>query len=105
MSWLERIDEREARRIARTLKASALETRDAAQDHLAQFASQARAIAKPALHDATEFARSEGAMLARAAAVQAGRASRAVKADPTTAVIGAVGVALIASLLFGRRRT
>ena len=52
MSWLDRIDERHARRMARSIQANALQTRDLAQDHLAQFAHQARALAKPVLHKA-----------------------------------------------------
>jgi ElaB/YqjD/DUF883 family membrane-anchored ribosome-binding protein len=105
MSWLERIDEREARRVAKAIAAGALETRDLAQDHLTQFADQARAIAEPRLHDAADYIRHEGTAVARAAAHQAARASRAVKADPVPVIVGVVGVALLASLLFGRRRT
>ncbi|MBN9344701.1 MAG: hypothetical protein J0I48_00680 [Devosia sp.] len=54
MSWLERIDERDARRVAKAMTAGALETRELAQDHLTQFAEQARAIAEPRLHEAAE---------------------------------------------------
>lgn len=105
MSWLERIDEREARRVAKALASSALETRDLAQDHLTQFAHQARAIAEPRLHEAADYIRHEGTVVAKAAAHQAARAGRAVKSDPLPAVVGVVGLALLASLLLGRRRT
>ena len=105
MSWLERIDEREARRIGRAIRTSALETRDLAQDHLADFAKQARHLAEPALHQAADYARHEGAIVAKAAAQQAIRAGRAVKADPVPAIVGAVGLALLASLILGRRRS
>lgn len=105
MAWLERIDEREARRVAKALAAGATETRDLAQDHLAQFAHQARAIAEPRLHDAADYLRHEGTAVAKVAAHQAARASRAVKADPVPAIVGVVGLALLASLVLGRRRT
>jgi ElaB/YqjD/DUF883 family membrane-anchored ribosome-binding protein len=105
MSWLERIDEREARRVAKGLAAGAMETRELAQDHLAHFARQARSLAEPRLHDAADYLRHEGVAVAKAAAHQAGRASRAVKADPVPALVGVIGLALLASLLLGRRRT
>jgi hypothetical protein len=105
MSWLERIDERDARRVAKAIAAGALETRDLAQDHLTQFAEQARAVAEPRLHEAADYLRHEGKVVARAAAHQAARVGRAAKADPVPVIIGVVGVALLASLLLGRRRT
>lgn len=105
MSWLERMDERDARRLARSLTATAAETRDLAQDHLTQFAHQARAIAEPRLHEAADYLKHEGAVVAKAAARQAGRATRAVKSDPVPAIIGVVGLALLASLVLSRRRT
>ena len=105
MSWLDRIDEHEARRVAKAIAAGALETRDLAQDHLTQFAGQARAIAEPRVHDAMDYIRHEGSAVAKAAAHQAARAGRAAKADPLPVIVGAVGIALLASLVFGRRRT
>jgi hypothetical protein len=105
MSWLERIDEREARRVAKAIAAGALETRDLAEDHLTQFAKQARAIAEPRLHEAADYIRQEGTAVAKAAARQASRATRAAKADPLPVIVGVVGVALLASLVLGRRRT
>ena len=105
MSWLERIDEREARRVAKAIAAGAMETRDLAEDHLTQFAQQARAIAEPRLHEAADFVRHEGSAVAKAAAQRAMRASRAVRADPVPAIVGVVGLALLASLVLGRRRT
>ena len=105
MSWLDRIDEKQARRLARTFGATAVETRALAQDHITQFAKQARTIAEPALHQAADYARHEGAVVAQAAAKQAVRAGRAVKADPVPAIVGAVAVALLANLIFARRRS
>lgn len=105
MAWLERIDERDARRLARSVVATAAETRDLAQDHLSKFAHEARAIAEPRLHEAADYIRHEGKAVAKVAAHQAARAGRAVKADPMPAIIGVVGLALLASLLLGRRRT
>ena len=105
MSWLDRIDEREARRFGRALQTSAVQTRDVAEDHLTQLARQTRALAAPVLHQAGDYARHEGAELARIAGKQAMRAGRAVKADPVPAVVGAIGLALLASLVIGRRRS
>ena len=105
MSWRERIDEREARRIGKAIAAGAMETRDLAEDHLTQFAKHARAIAEPRLHEAADFVRHEGTAVAKLAAHQARRASRAVRADPLPTIVGVVGIALLASLLLGRRRT
>jgi ElaB/YqjD/DUF883 family membrane-anchored ribosome-binding protein len=105
MSWLERIDEQNARRLARSLAAGASDTRELAQDHLTQFAKQARAVAEPRLHEAADYLRHEGAVVAQTAARQAARASRAVRNDPVPAIVGVVGIALLASLLVSRRRT
>jgi hypothetical protein len=105
MSWLERIDQREARRAAKAIAAGALEVRDRAQDQVAQIAEQARAAAEPRLHEAADFVRQEGRAVARLAAHQAARAGRAVKADPVPVIVGVVGLALLARLLMGRRRT
>ena len=105
MSWLDRIDEREARRVAKALTAGAIETRDLAQDHLTQFAHQARAIAEPRLHEAADYLRQEGTAVAKVAAHRAARASRAVRSDPLPTIVGVVGLALLASLVLSRRRT
>lgn len=104
MSWLDRIDERQARRLARSVQSSAIHTRDMAEDHLSQLARQTRAIAEPVLHQAADYARHEGAAIAKVASKQALRAGRAVKADPVPAIIGVIGVALFASLLMSRRK-
>lgn len=105
MSWLEHIDEREASRVAKAIGAGAREARELAQDHLSQFAGQARSIAEPRLHEAADYLRHEGKAVAKVAAHQAARASRAVRADPLPAIVGVVGLALLASLVLGRRRT
>ena len=105
MSWLERIDEREARRAARAIAAGALEMRDRAQDQVTQITEQARVAAEPRLHEAADFIRQEGRAVARIAAHQAARAGRAVRADPVPVIVGVVGIALLASLVMGRRRT
>ncbi|HZY51444.1 MAG TPA: hypothetical protein VFE64_16870 [Devosia sp.] len=51
-----------------------------------------------------DYGRQEGAILAQAAAQQAMRAGRAVKSDPVPVIVGAIGLALLANLLLGRRR-
>jgi hypothetical protein len=122
MPSLDRLDDRRTRRLARDLQHHALATRDLAQDQLQQlgreagkiaghsahdladYGRQAGALAGYAAHELADYGRHEGAILARAAAVQAGRATRAVKADPVPALVGAVGVVLLANLIFGRRR-
>jgi hypothetical protein len=45
----------------------------------------------------------EGAMLAREAARRATRLGRAVRNDPVPYIVGAIGLALIASFAFRRR--
>lgn len=164
MSWLERLNDRNTRRLARDLGTQARSVGNLAQDHLARFADEAGEIAGSAARqvadygrsqgaefarntlrryarragqlaadaadygrtdgadiardtvrryahragelasDAIDYGRQEGTLLAQAAAVQALRAGRAVKADPVPIIVGAVGVALFANLLFGRRR-
>ena len=105
MAWLDQMDEREARRVGRSIAAGAMQTRDLARDHLAQLTHEARNIAEPRLHEAADYLRHEGTAVARAAAHQAARAGRAVRADPVPAIVGIVGFALLASLVLGRRRT
>jgi hypothetical protein len=104
MSWLQRLDQREARRLAKSLATGARETGQLAQNHVVQFAGGAKALAEPRLHDAADFLNREGAAMARAALQQAGRAARAVKADPVPAIVGTVGLAMLARLVLGRRR-
>jgi hypothetical protein len=87
-------------------------TRQAADDFVhsdgAQHAREAaRYYARRAGEIATQMAdygRHEGTAIAQAAAVRAARAGRAVKADPVPVIVGAIGVALLANLMFGRRR-
>jgi len=134
MPWLERLNDRQTRRLTRNLKSYAVQTRDLAQDHLSDFGDQARGLAKTAAHQIVdygreqggdlvrrqaghyahragevagqiaEYGRNEGAVLAQAAAVQAMRAGRAVKAELRPVIVGTVGAVLLANLLFGRKR-
>ena len=174
MSWLERLNDRQTRRLGRQLQRNAVDAGHLAQTHVSQFARQAGGIAGRSAqqladygqrrahqladysqnegadyvreharryaaragdvagqlarygrhkgsdlvrdraqhyaHQASEVAgqladygRHEGAILAQAAAVRALRAGRAIKADPLPVVVGAIGVVLLANLLFGRR--
>jgi len=160
MSWLERLNDRNTRRLARGLSARTQSVRDVARGHLSHFVDDAGDVAGAAArqavdygrahgaefarqtlrpyaqragrlaaevvdygrHDgadtmrryahragelaseALDYGRQEGTLLARAATTQALRAGRALRADPVPLIVGAVGVALFANLLFGRRR-
>ncbi len=95
----------DARALARPVLRQAMGTRDSAQDHLAEFAQQARAIAEPALHEAVDYARHEGAIVARAAARQAVAPAAPSKPIRYRRLSGVVAVALLANLLLGRKRT
>ena len=133
MPWLERLNDRQTRRLATDLRHSAVQTRDLAQEHFAGFARDAGRIANRTAHQVADYGRHEGAdfardtarhyaeragelagqvanygrhegaILAQAAATQALRVGRAAKADPVPVIVGAVGLALLASLLLGRR--
>jgi hypothetical protein len=142
MSWLDRIDEREARRIAHklgqraratgalarghlgaflheasdlavdtlqprrlaeTVGRNARATGELAREHLSAFAHDAGDLATDTAQQLARYGRQEGAVLAAAATRQAGRASRAVKADPVPYIVGAVGLVLLANLVASRR--
>jgi hypothetical protein len=80
---------------------------DLAQDRAQDLSDRARRYAHVAGDVAGQlvtYGRREGELLADAATAQALRVSRAVKADPVPVIVGAIGIALIANLLFGRRR-
>lgn len=152
MAWLDRLNDRNARRLSRDLRHNAYEAGQLAQSHLQDFARDAGAIANRTMQQVTDYGRHEGAdlvrerarhyadvaqdraqdlsgharryahlagdvagqlagygrreseLLADAVAAQANRVGRAVKADPLPVIVGAIGVALVANLLFGRRR-
>lgn len=89
-----------SRDFSRTVMSNAAEAGERASDML----REARQRAEPALHQALDYARQEGDVLAEAVGTQLRRAGRAVRADPVPALVGAVGVALLASLLLSRRR-
>jgi hypothetical protein len=122
MAWMERLAEKEARRLGEraggiTAKQLAALQRQVAElgaqlghsssdaRHAGQaFAHSARHFAGEAAHDLSHYARHEGAMVAREAGRQALRAGRAVKADPMPTVVALIGVAMIARLLAPSRR-
>ena len=104
MPWLERLNDRQTRRLARDLQRQALATRDLTQDRLRQIGHEAGELAGEAAHQLADYGMHEGAVLARAAAVRAARAGRAVRSDPMPAIVGAVAVLLLANLFFGPRR-
>jgi len=84
--------------------ANAVEAGDFARKQVSGLVREARDATEPALHQALDFARHEGDALVEAMGTQLKRAGRAVKADPVPALVGAIGVALLASLLLARRR-
>lgn len=111
MAWLERINEREARRLGRTLRNSAVAAGEHAQhdvQHAAmrtgEVAGRAADAAGSAALQVMDYARHELPVVAHAAQLQARRAGRAFQADPVPMIAGAVAIALLGSLLFGRRR-
>jgi hypothetical protein len=151
MPWLDRLNDRNARKIAHLLGNRAAEAGQLAQDRLQDFARDAGALAGRTANDFADYGRQhganllreqaqryagvadqahdvgtrarryahaageaagelvdygrrEGAVLAGAAAAQATRVGRAVRADPVPIIVGAIGLALFANLLFGRRR-
>lgn len=80
---------------------------DAAQDRAHELSDQARRYAHVAggvAGQLADYGRRETEVLAGVATTQARRVGRAVKADPIPAIVGAIGIALVANLLFGRRR-
>jgi hypothetical protein len=105
MAWLEPIDPKDARRYALALRDQASDRSEEIAERIAELAREARHVVEPRLHKATELVRREAPVFAEAAMKQAGRAARAAKADPVPVVVGAVGLLLVASLVFGRRRT
>jgi hypothetical protein len=105
MSWLDHIDERDARRLALTLRDQASARRDDVADQLASLARHTRHAVEPQLRHAGDIVRREAPVIAEAALRQAKRAARSAKADPVPVVVGVVGLLLVASLLLGRRRT
>lgn len=103
MPWLDRIKQREVRRLARNVRHTVIEARDRAEDYAQRVAHQTSAVAGRAAHQFADYGRHEGAIIASVAAQQAGRAGRAIKADPVPVIVGAIGVALLVNLVFCRR--
>ncbi len=89
-----------SRDFSHAVMSNAAEARERANDML----REARHRAEPALNQVMDYARQEGDMLAEAVGTQLRRAGQAVRADPVPAIVGALGVALLASLLLSRRR-
>jgi hypothetical protein len=80
---------------------------DVAQDRAHEWGDQGRRyahIAGDVAGQLASYGRREAEILADAATAQALRVGRAVKADPVPVIVGAIGLALVANLLRGRRR-
>jgi hypothetical protein len=104
MTWLEPIDQREARRFALAVRDQASGAREDLSEHVASLSRHLRDLVEPRLKEAREVVRHEAPIIADAALRQAARMARRAKRDPVPVVVGAVGVALLASLVFSRRR-
>ena len=105
MTWLEPIDQREARRLVHALRDRADSTREDVSEQVASLARHARDVVEPQLKHAREVVRHEAPIIADAALRHASRMARRAKIDPVPILVGAVGIALLANLILGRRRT
>jgi len=105
MTWLEPIDQREARRFATAVRHQANSTREDVSDQLASLARHTRNAVEPHLRHARDVVRHEAPIVADAALKQATRMARAARRDPVPVAVGAIGLVLLASLILGRRRT
>lgn len=103
MSLMDAFDSRELRHRALALRNQAEDASGDILDRAGHVVGSLRKVAEPALHKAADVAIHEGGALARYASRRAMRAGRAVRADPMPALIGAVGIALIATMIFSRR--
>lgn len=104
MTWLEPIDRHEARSLALAVRDQANDVREDLSEHVASLSRHLREVVEPRLKEARDVVRHEAPIVADAALRQASRMARRAKNDPVPVVVGAVGLALLASLLFSRRR-
>jgi hypothetical protein len=122
MSWLERTAEREARRIGSRAGEITLHQVQSLMRRVADLADQVEHGRRGVRSASTNFARSAGDYAgeavhqlgrlaqhetmnaARFAGHQTARAGRAFRADPMPAIVGIIGVAMLARLLTPRRR-
>jgi hypothetical protein len=103
MSLMDAFDSRDLRHRALALRNQAEDAGGDLLDRAGHAVGSLRKVAEPALHKAADMAVHEGGALARYASRRALRAGRAVRDDPMPALIGAVGIALIATMIFSRR--
>lgn len=103
MSLMDAFDSRELRHRARALRHQAEDAGGDILDRAGHVVSSLRKVAEPALHRAADVALHEGGELARHASRSAMRAGRAVRSDPMPTLVGVIGIALIATMIFSRR--
>lgn len=104
MSWLETLNPRDARHLARLLRGDAAHLQRDAMAGFDTIAERVRDVAEPTLKYAGRAIRREAPVVASAAVHQAAKLARSAKADPVPVVVGAVGLLLLANLFLGRKR-
>lgn len=105
MNWPEPINDRAARRFVADMRHHSDAARGEIAGQASDLARHAREAVEPGLRRVGAFARREGPAVAHAALATAGRMASAARRDPVPVMVGAIGLVLVASLVFGRRRT
>lgn len=104
MSFLDTLTPRDTRRLVKMLQDESAHLGHGVASGFDSVAERVREFAEPTLRSAQRTLRREAPVVANAAMHQAARLARSAKADPVPVVVGAVGLVLLASLVFGRRR-
>lgn len=104
MTFLDAFDRRDLKHRALALRDQADDLRNHGGDIVSRAIADLQKAAVPALHRAADVAGHEGKALAAYAGRRAQRAGRMVRADPMPALVGVVGLALVATVLLSHRR-